>query len=400
MSQLISPGIPQNYSNGYPTIPGTSSPLQMNSFDLHVQQQQQQQQNPQQPSQQYLTQMVNSIAPMISSNPEYIPPYSTNMSNMSYPNALPLQYPTIPLPSLTNPPNQGLSMYALQPPPQQQQQSQPVQMGSSYPPYPHAQLQSQLRDLQQLSSTWEAPSTNSVDPNETETEDDECNDSLLKQEAKESKNNSFRKQESNDTFKKDRKKKVLVKGKSGDESKDTPKEGTRLQKQRDEIQKVIKTCTDPLRTLIQTLETRIPCVSTYPNADQHLLSYYLPVGSDTSKEGMTRENRNPIYPYVFFRSLYEDMEHLYESTFQQVREGFSKYVNKYRHRHVNNRRKHLNTDLQVSSFPKSPSQLHYEQQRIAQQQQQQPQNGSSIEGKEKASKPQRKRRRCSSSSSL
>lgn len=265
---------------------------------------------------------VNSIANCVSA----LSPTNTSSMSMSAP---PLQYPTLPVPVLYDPQQQQ---------PQQQQRQQqfmltqaPSVQHMQYPQYvyPHAHLQTQMQNMNTTIATWTAASS-------AEKEDD-----------------TMRVGDPQD-------KKRFYSKRKEPATKSAPKEGSRLFKQQEEIESVRKALTEPLLALVQTIQKIVPAVATYPSSERTWLNHYLPCGTDTSKDGMQQQNRNPVLPHVFYKSMEEEVQRIVTDTLKQISEQFGKYVNKYRHRHVNNRRKHLSTNVSVSKFEKSPSQLHHE----------------------------------------
>jgi hypothetical protein len=204
----------------------------------------------------------------------------------------------------------------------------------------------QLEHLKQITATLDKR-----DPDETETEDDEDDRSKAgKTDVKTETNGS--------------EPRMMSPAKCTTKQIKTSKvtNGVRLRKQQQEIETVLKATTDPLYSLIETMKQIVPAVATFPNvANTQFLKYYLPPGTDTSKVGMQNQNRNPIVPYIFYKSMSEDMPRLLHRAVKQVEESLTAFISKYRHRHVNNRRKHLRTDLNVEQFDKSVAQLAHDQ---------------------------------------
>jgi len=284
-----------------------------------------------------LASTVNSVAHLVSSlSPtSAYPPISLDRQNEAflhqhnaYSHFLPLQSHQLPahqqssygIPTFNPATDQSIQS----PPLQQQQQQQHTN--------PHFFLQNQIRNAHALTSSWEAEYGPLMHSEKTDYHQHQTAPKRTYTKRKE----------------------------TTPKAKDTPKEGSRLHKQLEEIETTRKALREPLLSLIQLIDRLVPAIATYPNSDGEYLSYYLPCGTDVSKTGMQQQNRNPVLPYVFYKSMDEDIRRLFPETIKTCAEGLSKYINKYRHRHVNNRRKHLSSDLQVSQFEKSPAQLNHE----------------------------------------
>jgi hypothetical protein len=289
---------------------------------------------------QSLTLSVNSIANSVSS----LSPTNTNAS-LRYPTLyvpqtvnealqMPLTFNAYPVPATTNAPQQQQYMENAQYGYGQQGQTQQHQPQTHQYMHPHTQLYAQMHGIRSMVH-----------------EEDDGYSPLTPQITDESKSSPDKPPQQKRTYTKRKDSCTTPK------PKDPPKEGSRLYKQHEEIETMKRTLRDPLLLLIQTIERIIPAVATYPNSDPNYLAHYLPSGTDASKSGMQQQNRNPVLPYVFYKSMEEEMLRLIPETVKTCTDALTKYINKYRHRHVNNRRKHLSTDLQVSNFEKSPAQL-------------------------------------------